>query len=219
MRLLYDLDDTVAHFRRRFNEVRATEFPTYTGIPILDNHPSFNLWEGRTEDEQKVISQIMDWQNFYLDLEPYEGAVDAVKEAVAMGHEVFFLSAPWVTNKTGASDKYAWVEKHFGLDLAKKLILSREKTIITGDILFDDKHPIPGKENATWTQVYVDAPYNRDQPGYRIQDWTTDEWKNIVDVIQAEKQYEAAKNAIYRPIVINVPTQEIADQIKVINFA
>lgn len=180
MRILIDLDDTVAHFRRNFGVVRKELFPLLNGIPDLENHASFNLWEGRTPEEQEAIAKIMDHPGFYRNLEPYEGAVDAVHEMVSMGHEVFFLSAPWVTNPTGASDKYAWVAEHFGPDLAKRLVLARDKTIVAGDILFDDKHPIPNREAATWVQVYVDAAYNRNEPGPRIHSWTTDEWRNII---------------------------------------
>ncbi len=196
VRILFDLDDTVAHFRRRFDALRAEHYPLLTGIPELDKHASFNLWQGRTPEEILAIDALMNHTGFYRDLEPYEGAIDAVHEAISMGHDVFFLSAPWVTNPTGASDKYAWVEEHFGLDLAKKLILSRDKTIVAGDVLFDDKHPIPNKHLASWTQVFVDAPYNRDQPGYRILDWTTDEWKNVLEEIEEEKLEEDERNQL-----------------------
>lgn len=196
MRLLYDLDDTLAHFRENFDLKRLTLYPHLTGIPVLRDYASFNLWQDRTDEEQAAISEIMNLPNFYRELVPYEGAIDAVNEAVSMGHEVFFLSAPWVTNPTGASDKYAWVEEHFGLDMAKKLILSRDKTIVAGDVLWDDKHPIPNKHLASWTQVFVDAPYNRDQPGYRIQDWTTDEWKNILAEIEEDKNEKAERKEL-----------------------
>jgi 5'-nucleotidase len=202
MRILFDLDDTVAHFRRRFDALRAEQYPLLTSI-VLENHASFNLWQNRTPEEVAAIDALMNHKGFYRDLEPYEGAVDAVHEAVAMGHEVFFLSAPWITNPTGASDKYAWVEEHFGLDLAKKLILARDKTIVAGDVLFDDKHPIPNKENATWTQVYVDAPYNRDQPGYRITDWTSDQWKIVLEEIAEDKAEEAERQELLATLGTN----------------
>lgn len=193
MRLLIDLDDTVAYFRPKFTSLREELYPLLTGIPVLDNYPSFNLWADRTPEKVLAIDAIMNHPGIYRDLEPYEGAVEAVKEAQYLGHEVFFVSAPWVTNPTGASDKYAWVEEHFGLDMAKKLVLARDKTIVSGDILFDDKHPIPNREKSTWTQVYVDAPYNQEQPGLRIQDWTTDEWKDVLILIQEEKRLEAER--------------------------
>ncbi|URP22254.1 hypothetical protein SEA_BIG4_221 [Microbacterium phage Big4] len=195
MRILFDLDDTVAHFRRRFDALRAERYPLLTSI-VLEDYASFNLWQGRTPEEVAAIDALMNHTGFYRDLEPYEGAVDAVHEVQSMGHEVFFLSAPWVTNPTGASDKYAWVEEHFGLDLAKKLILSRDKTIVAGDVLFDDKHPIPNKHLATWEQVFVDAPYNRDQPGYRIHDWTSDEWKTVLSEIEEDRKEDAERTEL-----------------------
>lgn len=193
MRILFDLDDTVAHFRRNFDALRAEQYPLLTGIPELDKHASFNLWQGRTPEEIAAIDALMNHSGFYRNLEPYEGAVDAVHEAISMGHEVFFLSAPWVTNPTGASDKYAWVAEHFGMDLAKKLILSRDKTIVAGDLLADDKHPIPHRENAIWTQVYVDAPYNRDQDGFRVNSWATDEWKSVFAEVE---EYRASRGTL-----------------------
>lgn len=195
MRILYDLDDTVAHFRRSFDALRAEQYPLLTSI-VLENYASFNLWQNRTPEEVAAIDALMNHTGFYRNLEPYEGAVDAVHEAISMGHEVFFLSAPWVTNPTGASDKYAWVEEHFGLDLAKKLILSRDKTIVAGDVLFDDKHPIPNKHLATWEQVFVDAPYNRDQPGYRITDWTSDQWKIVLSEIEEDRKEAAERTEL-----------------------
>lgn len=184
MRILIDLDDTVAHFRKKFNALRAELFPHLSGIPDLNVATGFNLWEGRTAEEVKATAAIMDYPSFYRDLEPYEGAVEAVQEMLGMGHEVFFLSSPWITNPTGASDKYAWVEQHFGFIMAKKLILARDKSVVSGDVLFDDRHPIPNKERASWTQVFVDASYNRDAEGYRIHSWSTDEWKYILNDIE-----------------------------------
>ena len=38
-----------------------------------------------------------------------------------------------------------WVEKHMGRDWLNRLILTKDKTIIAGDLLFDDKPKITGK--------------------------------------------------------------------------
>lgn len=42
--------------------------------------------------------------------------------------------------------QYAWVEKHLGHEFLEQVILTRDKTLITGDILIDDKPDILGKE-------------------------------------------------------------------------
>ena len=48
--------------------------------------------------------------------------------------------------------QYAWVEKHLGHDFLEQVILTRDKTLITGDILIDDKPDILGKD---WKRVCV----------------------------------------------------------------
>lgn len=42
--------------------------------------------------------------------------------------------------------QYAWVEKHLGHEFLEQVILTRDKTLIAGDILIDDKPDIVGKE-------------------------------------------------------------------------
>lgn len=183
MRLLYDLDGTLAHFDLRFDEILDDLYPHMTSIPRSKHQKTFNLWEGRTPEEQDAIRFVMNHPGFYADLKPMAGGVEAVKEAESMGHEVLFLSAPWITNPTCASDKFNWVEKTFGEGWGNKLILAKDKTVISGDILWDDKDPIPNKERADWIQVFIDQPYNRDAEGYRISSWETDEWKTILTAL------------------------------------
>lgn len=41
--------------------------------------------------------------------------------------------------------QYAWVERHLGPEFLDKVILTRDKTIVSGDILIDDKPDILGR--------------------------------------------------------------------------
>lgn len=41
--------------------------------------------------------------------------------------------------------QYAWVEKHLGRDFLEQVILTRDKTLIAGDLLIDDKPDIQGE--------------------------------------------------------------------------
>lgn len=41
--------------------------------------------------------------------------------------------------------QYAWVEKHLGYDFLEQVILTRDKTLIAGDLLIDDKPDILGE--------------------------------------------------------------------------
>lgn len=46
------------------------------------------------------------------------------------------------------SVQYAWVEKHLGHDFLEQVILTRDKTLIAGDLLIDDKPDILGEDCA-----------------------------------------------------------------------
>jgi len=188
LRLLYDLDGTLVHFDRGYDLRLNTKYAHFPDIPRSANQLSFNLWEGRTDEEKVAIREIMDEPGFYADLEPMAGAVEAVKTAADMGHEVFFLSTPWTTNPTCAQDKYDWVGLHFGDDWRDKLILASDKSVISGDILFDDKFPISKKERADWIQVYYDQPYNQGASGYRLFSWDICEWKPIIESVERGKR-------------------------------
>ena len=58
-------------------------------------------------------------------------------------------------------EKIAWVEKHLGADWAKRVILTKDKTLVRGDILIDDKSHITGSLKPMWTHRIYDAPHNR----------------------------------------------------------
>ena len=184
MRILIDLDGTVAHFDLKFQQLREELFPHLTGIPHYTEQKIFNLWLDRTTEEQDAIRVIMNHPGFYADLPVMAGAVEAVHEMVANGHEVIFLSAPWVTNPTCASDKYDWVERVFGEGYANRLILAKDKTVVSGGVLFDDKDPIPNKDRADWIQVFVNQPYNEGLPGHRILNWADGSWRQVLREVE-----------------------------------
>lgn len=188
MRLLYDLDGTLAHFDREFDRHLEERYAHLTGIPRSANQISFNLWNGRTPEEQEAIREIMDHDGFYRKLEPMEGAIEAVKEADSLGHEVFFVSAPWTSNPSCAQDKFDWIADQFGDEWRGKLVLAKDKTIISGDILWDDKEPIENRERADWTQVYYTQPYNHFAPGPRINSWDPEEWKGVIEFVAEEQR-------------------------------
>ncbi len=50
--------------------------------------------------------------------------------------------------------QYAWVEKHLGYDFLEQVILTRDKTLIAGDILIDDKPDILGEDLYVFTYTY-----------------------------------------------------------------
>lgn len=41
--------------------------------------------------------------------------------------------------------QYAWVEKHFGPDFLDHVVLAADKTVVSADLLIDDRPDITGK--------------------------------------------------------------------------
>lgn len=74
---------------------------------------------------------------FFENLEPLEGAIDAVNK-LKEKYTVFILTKPSVLNPLSYTEKRVWVEKYLGFEMCKFLILCPDKTIARGDYLIDD---------------------------------------------------------------------------------
>ena len=84
---------------------------------------------------------------FYLNLEPLAGAIEGFQHIWNLpGMEVYILTAPSVMNPHSYSEKRQWVERHLGLEVAYRLILSPNKGLLLGDILIDDNLSGKGQE-------------------------------------------------------------------------
>ena len=46
--------------------------------------------------------------------------------------------------------QYGWVEKHLGPQFVERIILTRDKTMVLGDLLIDDKDTIQGRSHFPW---------------------------------------------------------------------
>lgn len=76
---------------------------------------------------------------FYLSLEPLEGALKAYATLTSLGYEVYFLTAPSVMNPHCYTEKRLSIEKHFGFDACKNLIICNDKSLLRGVYLIDDR--------------------------------------------------------------------------------
>lgn len=76
---------------------------------------------------------------FFQDLEPLPGAIEAVKSLIDDDrYDVYILTAPSYMNPYCYMDKRIWIEKYFGIDFCKRLIICYYKNLLDGDILIDD---------------------------------------------------------------------------------
>ena len=76
--------------------------------------------------------------NFFRDLPPVHGAIEAFHR-LSEHYDTYILStAPW-HNPTAWIDKVLWVQEHLPEAAYKRLILSHHKNLNQGDYLIDDR--------------------------------------------------------------------------------
>ena len=80
-----------------------------------------------------------DIDGIFSEMDPMPGAIAGYNKLDEMGHDVYILStAPW-KNPSAWSDKLLWVKEHLGKVAYKRLILSHNKNLNSGDYLIDDR--------------------------------------------------------------------------------
>ncbi|XP_045343583.1 5'(3')-deoxyribonucleotidase, mitochondrial isoform X2 [Leopardus geoffroyi] len=194
LRVLVDMDGVLADFEGGFLRKFRARFPDQPYIALEDRR-GFWLSEqyGRLQPglSEKAIS-IWESENFFLDLEPLPGAVEAVKQMANLENtDVFICTSPIKMYKYCPYEKYAWVEKHFGPDFLDQIVLATDKTVVSADLLIDDRPDITGKWPATgaeptpsWEHILFTACHNRhlqlQPPSRRLHSWA-DDWKAILD--------------------------------------
>ncbi|RXM98138.1 5'(3')-deoxyribonucleotidase, mitochondrial [Acipenser ruthenus] len=80
---------------------------------------------------------------------------------------------------------YAWVDKHLGSEFLEQIILTRDKTVVSADLLIDDRPDITGAEShPTWEHILFSACHNKHQqlnhPIRRLHSWS-DNWRALLD--------------------------------------
>ena len=75
--------------------------------------------------------------------------------------------------------KISWIIKHFGEKWVERMILTRDKTLVYGDILIDDKPKITGLQtHPNFLHVFFDQPFNHNVDNYRITQWS--KWPLVI---------------------------------------
>ena len=162
--VLFDLDGVLADFDTGLRErVAATYGPRW-----VINDADRRSWSYADDylavhgdDAPDGITQVHRQPGFYRSLPPHVAAVDAFRTLALRGWHTAICSAPSLSNPTCASDKLAWVAHHLGSDAARHTVLTKDKTLVAGTYLLDDKLEITGTHPPQWTHLLVSTATNR----------------------------------------------------------
>jgi 5'-nucleotidase len=180
MILLFDQDGVLAQWQHNFDR-RFREHAPHIDAPFLKHNSSWHMTQGLDDEGVDAVNYVMQLPGFYAELEPAEGAAEALNTALDEGHQVFICTTPYITNPTCASDKIDWAEKHIGKGWGKRMILTSDKTAVRGDFLFDDRPEVTGGFVPDWEHVLVTQPYNEHINDGRQRIDSLSQWRDIVE--------------------------------------
>lgn len=183
LRILVDMDNTVVDYSTAMAAALQSENPDF---PHPIRHDNWSLHTDNHLDLKGAHHRIQSRPHFFLHFKPIPGALEALQEMVSAGHSVFIVSSPSVSNPTCHSDKSKWVCDHLGPEWARRLVLTKDKTIVAGDVLIDDRTDIEGDESSPrWKHVVYAQPYNVGLEGTDervfLHDWSL--WRSTLEKV------------------------------------
>ncbi|HJX05377.1 MAG TPA: 5'-3'-deoxyribonucleotidase [Candidatus Nanoarchaeia archaeon] len=177
MIILVDLDDVLADFEKGFIDNWRKKYPDKPYIPLKER-TVFKVDNQYPSELKHLVRETYCAPRFYRNLPLIKGGKEAIQEMKQKEHDVFICTSPLSRYEDCVLEKYEWVEEHLGRDWTKKLIVTKDKTLIRGNILIDD-NPVPkGVLVPTWEHVIYDFPYNRHIKDKRRITWQS--WNEVL---------------------------------------
>lgn len=177
MIILIDLDNTLADFDKALLATWRNLYPDEYFVP-LEERRSFHPHKDYPKHLQNKIEKLCHSEGFIRYLPPTPGGIAAVNTMINEGYDVRFCTSHLSGYDPCVLEKYQWVEAYFGAPAIDRLILTRDKTLIRGDLLIDDKPVIGGAVMPTWEHILYDRPHNRHITDKRRLTW--DNWREVV---------------------------------------
>lgn len=181
--VLFDMDGVLCDYNKRLLELAHTKLslPLYKQEDIA----TFETQCVFPEEYHDAVDALSSEQGFYESLEPVTYAIEAFHEIAneninGSTVDIFICTSPKRFKKSPYSlrEKSEWVKKYLGEEFVDRIIFTRDKTLINGDILIDDKPVQAGVHTPAWTHVYYDRPYNKLYDRPRVLSWKT--WKRTL---------------------------------------
>lgn len=179
MIILIDQDGPLADFEGGFIDRWQALFPKEPFIPF-DQRKSFYIRDDYPSRLREKVASVYLVPGFCFNLKPVPGSIDAVKSILELGHDVRICTSPLSRYENCVLEKFQWVEKHLGYDFTKKIIFAKDKTLIRGHFLIDDRPNIEGVIDPEWEHILFDCPYNWDVINKRRLNWNN--WQEVLNL-------------------------------------
>ena len=179
MIILIDQDGPLADFEQGIVDEYCRRFPGEFFVPIEDRK-NFYARLDYPKELRSRIDEIQHSPDFCLNLVPTEGSTEALNGMLSLGHDVRICTSPFTRYEFCVREKYQWVERYFGKEFVRRIILTKDKTLVKGHFLIDDKAIIEGIALAEWEHILFDSPTNRHVINKKHLTWKN--WKEVLDL-------------------------------------
>ncbi len=196
MKIGFDMDGTIVDFTKRsFERVNELYGIKLTIEDAYKPKTAQLVWERMTEeqkskygDHRELYGEICN-DGFFLELEPFDGAVEAVKKAARAGNEIVWITK--VLNwERSAHEKDKWLAKYFGdIDYHKIFVDDRAaKGLINVDVIVDDD-PIVLENIDGPIPIMIKQPWNHEVRG--VYPYEVDTAVEAVEIILKMQKHES----------------------------
>lgn len=177
--LLIDMDGVMADWYRGLLGKYKEKYPDRPTVPP-EQVTEFFVEGFYPKEHQADLLEVAHTKGFYRDLPLIEGALEALKdieENCLDFIEPFICTAPEIEFEDlfCHTEKVQWLREKVGDFWVKRTIITKDKTLINGDYLIDDKPKVTGVCFPPWIQIHYSQPYNNssDIADYRFTwaDW------------------------------------------------
>ena len=187
LKIVIDFDSTLFPTMERVIEIYNKKHNTSIDMSQIT---MYNLHDNLPADVADELIELFVEKEIYDCLQPYKGAVRAVKTLVEHGNEVYVATSTDVRNMEW---KEELLQKHFPFIPKKNLIRIHNKAMLNVDVMIEDK-----LENLIKTfadRICFNQPWNSDECAdfayniYRIHNWG--EINNVINTIERKnKEWE-----------------------------
>lgn len=182
-RIALDFDETLFPTLEKVLEVYNKRHGTNLELSQITTYNLSDSFDTEVADE--LIGLFVE-KEVYSSLQPYKGAVRAVKTLVEQGHEVYVATATDVRNMEW---KEELLQKHFPFIPKNNLIRIHNKALLNVDVLVEDK-----MDNLTQTfadRVCFNQPWNVDEgKDFAYSIYRIHYWGEIINVINELERKE-----------------------------
>lgn len=167
MRLLIDQDEILAQWWKGVTKAWNFAYPKKLVTEVTTWDTAGVLGAGG----ETFIESLMSQKYFWYMLDPVPGALEGMKKLHDLGHELRIVTHVLPAFGGASYDgKIAWIKKHLPWFNLNHLHITRMKSEIKGDILFDDA-PHQLQEFERGLAVALDYAWNRNVKCARVKSW------------------------------------------------